>query len=456
MRVGLAFTVAVVAVLVTVHAQARQDVGEIRGSITAADGTALSNTTIEIRKLARQAPVRTQSGADGRFRVQGLSDGVYRVIASRQGWKTETEEAIRVHPGSYVAVNLSLEPATACPLSPAGYGRLVGTVRDSNGLTSPARISLNNVDAGYMRSTSAGIDGRYELDALPAGRYKLRVNIPGFDASESDVSITPDEAVTKDVQLAVIARIVKAKVEPLPSPPRLTVGTGGVTGRITDSGGGVIPGATVTLIGAGESWREITDARGLYAFANRTPGTYQLRVELSGFATNTRSMFIRPNTWSNGSAVLEIGALMRHPLEMELRVGEVPVQITTSLGALVLAVRRGTSFLACADKRAYDGGTLERIPSTVFAASASLESRLLRLNAHPQRNPVPGSPEFALLFEGSLQLVAIGPADRDAGTVIGRLLHGADIIEKMRSMIDAPGGTGPAITVRSVSRVFLL
>ncbi|MBX9927987.1 MAG: TonB-dependent receptor [Gemmatimonadaceae bacterium] len=81
-------------------------------------------------------------------------------------------------------------------------GALAGTVRDSAGLPVPgARVTL----AGTARGTLTRDDGRYQLVALPPGRYALLVRRVGFAPSPVD-SITIADAVTltRDVVLRAV------------------------------------------------------------------------------------------------------------------------------------------------------------------------------------------------------------------------------------------------------------
>jgi hypothetical protein len=63
-----------------------------------------------------------------------------------------------------------------------------------------------------------------------------------------------------------------------------------VSGTVTDSTGGVLPGVTVTALheASGNTFIGVTDARGAFRMPVRT-GTYRLTGELQGFATVTRS-----------------------------------------------------------------------------------------------------------------------------------------------------------------------
>ena len=64
--------------------------------------------------------------------------------------------------------------------------------------------------------------------------------------------------------------------------------TGDIRGVVTDQSGGVLPGVTVTLKGrmvAGAP-TVVTNEAGVYRFPNLSPGTYDITVELQGFATS--------------------------------------------------------------------------------------------------------------------------------------------------------------------------
>ncbi len=63
-----------------------------------------------------------------------------------------------------------------------------------------------------------------------------------------------------------------------------------VTGTITDSTGGVLPGVTVTATNtdSGNTFVAVTDSAGVFRLPLRI-GTYQFTAELAGFSTVTRS-----------------------------------------------------------------------------------------------------------------------------------------------------------------------
>ena len=69
--------------------------------------------------------------------------------------------------------------------------------------------------------------------------------------------------------------------------------TGRITGVVTDSTGGVLPGVTVTIkAGTAAAQTAVTDANGRYAFDKLAPASYQVSFELSGFARQTSTALV--------------------------------------------------------------------------------------------------------------------------------------------------------------------
>jgi len=65
--------------------------------------------------------------------------------------------------------------------------------------------------------------------------------------------------------------------------------TGTVAGKVVDQQAAVLPGATVTLTGPRGAQTAVTDAEGVYRFVGVPPGTYVLRIEMTGFVPQQRT-----------------------------------------------------------------------------------------------------------------------------------------------------------------------
>ncbi|MGH9784632.1 MAG: carboxypeptidase-like regulatory domain-containing protein, partial [Terriglobia bacterium] len=56
-----------------------------------------------------------------------------------------------------------------------------GSVRDASGAVIPeATVTVRNTETGLSRTTETGVNGGYNLPALPVGAYELTVEKPGF------------------------------------------------------------------------------------------------------------------------------------------------------------------------------------------------------------------------------------------------------------------------------------
>ena len=96
---------------------------------------------------------------------------------------------------------------------------------------------------------------------------------------------------------------------PLTSSAQVSGTTATLRGAVDDASGGVLQGATITLVNTATlaTRTAVSDERGAFAFSSLFPGSYDLRCELSGFTTTEhRGIVLSPND-SRGVAIrLEI------------------------------------------------------------------------------------------------------------------------------------------------------
>jgi hypothetical protein len=86
--------------------------------------------------------------------------------------------------------------------------------------------------------------------------------------------------------------------------------TATLRGHVEDATGAVLPGATVTVTNSGTNATQnmVADDRGQFLFASLFPGTYELKVELSGFKTYERkAIALSPNDTRGIDVRLELG-----------------------------------------------------------------------------------------------------------------------------------------------------
>jgi len=88
--------------------------------------------------------------------------------------------------------------------------------------------------------------------------------------------------------------------------------TGSIAGRVVDSTGSALPGATVSLIGAGPAAEgpRITAADGSFAFDNVPAGDYLVEAALSGFEPRGEPVSVEADAVARVDLTLEISRLM--------------------------------------------------------------------------------------------------------------------------------------------------
>src|SRR5947209_66042 len=118
---------------------------------------------------------------------------------------------------------------------------------------------------------------------------------------------------------------------------------GEITGEVTDSTGGVVVGATVTITNpeTNLSRQAITNNAGNYAFPALLPGIYKVRAERQGFQTEVRS-----------GVELQVQQVAR--IDFQLKVGSVAETIEVGGGAPLLVTENATLGTVIDNRRIVD------------------------------------------------------------------------------------------------------
>ena len=81
-------------------------------------------------------------------------------------------------------------------------------------------------------------------------------------------------------------------------------GRGELSGSVTDAGGGVLPGARISLDPGG--WTAVSDGQGNFLLSSVPAGTYTVKVEALGFESISQSIQVAPGSVAKENAVLKI------------------------------------------------------------------------------------------------------------------------------------------------------
>jgi len=192
-RHGLVLLVAAAVVLVLAgHARA-QSTGNIAGLVTDTTGAILPGVTVEATSPALIE--RTRSGttdAQGRYLIEALPAGTYRVTFTIAGFRTVAREGIQLSTGFTATVNAELavgsveETVTVTGASPLVD---VQNVRTQNVLqrevldTLPTNKSMHGFAALTVGLTSFAIFGKYDVGGNKTDNYGF-LTMHGTDAQD--------------------------------------------------------------------------------------------------------------------------------------------------------------------------------------------------------------------------------------------------------------------------------
>ena len=275
--------------------------GRLHGTVRGPDGQALAGVQVQASQSAAgstfgTAPApRASSVSDdaGRFDLDGLELGAYRVAAEQQGYLTAAE-----------MVDLTAERREVkLTLRVAKGGRVTGQVTGPDGEPlSAAKVALMPAEGLAVMGWSAGqvmMDGRevsergtFELHGVQdAGKQRVAAAAPGYSMARSQ-PIAPGQNVV-------------LRLEPLAQ----------LSGRVVDAAQQPVAMAEVQIRPNGPStggfhgfrnWRATSDERGAFAFDDLSAGDYRVEVASSAGGTALESVAVRAEA-EEEPLVLEVG-----------------------------------------------------------------------------------------------------------------------------------------------------
>jgi protocatechuate 3,4-dioxygenase beta subunit len=171
---------------------ALQPAGTITGQVVDERGTAVEAFRVSAQ-LQREATVdffgfhsQEFEGSGGRFTFEDVAEGAYRVEASAQGKQSGFVKDVAVKPGATIdAGRIRLETG----------GVITGVVVDTRGAP-VAGATVVPKGTGLQRDAeaSSGLDGSFEIQAIPSGVLEVFASHPDFAAGKSEpLTVDPDQ-----------------------------------------------------------------------------------------------------------------------------------------------------------------------------------------------------------------------------------------------------------------------
>ena len=150
------------------------------------------------------------------------------------------------------------------------------------------------------------------------------------------------------------------------------LGVGTITGRLTDSTGAVIPGASVTIVNISTNFTQTTNTNesGIFRIPGLQPGPYRVTIEAEGFKTYLQDeLDLRTGSTLPVDAVLELGAVTE---QIEVTAATPLLETESSTAGSVL---EGETMYELPNYQRYVGSTMNFVPGVTtggYAWGASL------------------------------------------------------------------------------------
>jgi len=136
--------------------------------------------------------LRVQTDSNGQFEVKGLRKGVYELVLSLAGYQRTSGDFTVLNEGSFVTSMIPLNAAGAL-----SSGRFVGRITDGE-----SGKALGSVDVQIAAVFMGGVTndaGRFDMPAVPPGRYAVGFSSLGYATRIDTVEIVSGQ--TSDVKV---------------------------------------------------------------------------------------------------------------------------------------------------------------------------------------------------------------------------------------------------------------
>lgn len=241
--------------------------GGISGKVSdATSGAGVANIMVMALSSDSEYGWWTMTDSNGNYLIAtNLATGTYNVtVFLPEGYITKTISGVEVTAGvETTGVDLALDPS--------GVISGIVTATDGTPLVN-ATVMATSDDGQYYGFTTTDVSGNYSISSgLGTGTYTVFAyyeNMMNFD-TVSDVPVTAGEE-TGGVDLVIDV------TPPTPS--------GGISGKVTDTEGNPIEGASVTASGPAGYGSAETDENGNYLISEGLgTGTYTVEASAAGF-----------------------------------------------------------------------------------------------------------------------------------------------------------------------------
>jgi protocatechuate 3,4-dioxygenase beta subunit len=255
--------------------------GYLEGRVLRPDGqTPAAQARVLLLNLAESVLWDWQiAEPDGRFHLDGLRPGHYRILAWKAGDTLSPPVEVVIRPDQTTeGVRLVLREGGTVRgrVIPPDNGRQGGVALPLRVAVLPAEVDVGILRqggvslAGLVRFAVPDAEGRFTVSDVAPGPQQVLALIEGTVRARQDVTVVAGQ--TAEAEL------------------RLTAADGVLTGIVTDEAGKPLENAKVwaaSRLNAPNQYRTTTDRKGRFSFADLPRGTYRVFAEADGRANLT-------------------------------------------------------------------------------------------------------------------------------------------------------------------------
>lgn len=167
----------------------RDNDGSLVGYVRDGDGNPIAGAAVVVEPSSR-CVAQTETDENGAYTIAPLGAGDYSVIASKDGYDSQTQE-VTVTAGEPTQLDFVLGGGQP--------GRIYGYVNGGDLALVGAVVEV--VSGPTDGETQAGYNGSYELADLMPGQYTLRASMDGYTPEEHTITLGSGDAQNRDFSL---------------------------------------------------------------------------------------------------------------------------------------------------------------------------------------------------------------------------------------------------------------
>ncbi|MDP6455794.1 MAG: carboxypeptidase regulatory-like domain-containing protein [SAR202 cluster bacterium] len=252
--------------------------GSISGRVTSA-ATGQGIPGAQINAFNESGGNGTQSGADGSYWIDGLAAGKYRIEANAPGFAAQYFDNVAEWDKATLVEVVVGQNKPNHNFSLGAGGAIAGTIYQSNGVTPivGAHVHAEPSQGGGGNSTMSGPLGRYKIESLAPGDYRIDARAPGYASQFYFAGSKSASSTLVRVKAGETAKDIDFKLEK----------GGSIEGTVYEANGSTpIPGAFVhaEMVGNGFGGDAHADVSGHYRIDSLPPGQYRVEARAAGFA----------------------------------------------------------------------------------------------------------------------------------------------------------------------------